>query len=98
MKGFPLIGLLFGFWVTTINKVLCPVMILGEKVLIEVFTSLGHCAGLVGSKLLMFQDNVLAPSARVTHFWIVLLLKMGHVFLALVTNCHPTLHNIPKVC
>jgi len=79
MTGFPLIGLLFGFWVKTIDEVLCPLMILGEKVLIEIFTSLGHCAGLVGSKLLTFQDNVLAPSARVIHFWIVLLLKMGHM-------------------
>jgi len=49
MKGFPLKELLFGFWFTTVNKILCPVMILGEKVLIEVFTSLGCCAGLVGS-------------------------------------------------
>jgi len=79
MKGFPLKGLPFGFWVTTINKVLCPVTILGEKVLIEVFTSLGRCAGLVDSYLLMFQDNVLVPSARVTHSWIVLLLKMGQI-------------------
>jgi hypothetical protein len=49
MTGLKIKELLFGFWVTTVKKGLFPVMILGEKVLIEDFTSLGCCAGLIGS-------------------------------------------------
>jgi len=65
-------------------------MILGEKVLIEVFTSLGHCAGLVGSKLLTFQDNVLAPSASHTLLDCFTLEDGTYVVLAMVTNQLPS--------
>jgi hypothetical protein len=99
MKGFPLKGLLFGFWVTTVNKVFSCYDPWGESF----GRGLHFCGTLcrVGWQLVTdISGQCIGPICKGQASWIVLLLKMGQICCPglLVTNCQTTPHNIPEAC